>query len=426
MIEGFVGMGMETVDHNPDVYGGRQDGHAKNRPDSCPNCGDSGMTPIYELRDVPIHSMILLRDPVEAQAFPTGTIRLAACGTCGFVTNTAFDPALERYGADYEASQSFSPTFNTFHERLAEDLVSRHDLAGRSVLEIGCGQGEFLHILAHHGANPVYGFDPAYRGPATQVVAGNTVHAVADFFTEASGTIGADFVCCKQTLEHIPDTFDFVHMVRRAIGDRPDTGVFFQVPDFQRIVDEGAFWDVYYEHCSYFTQPALVRLFEAAGFEVQASRVEYDGQYLMIEARPTPSPSSDATTPASASDQLPDLRGFAERCARQIAAWRTWFDASGAQGLRTALWGGGSKAVAFLTSIGAHQDVTCAFDVNPRKAGTYLPQSACPVMTPEALDRIRPDQIVVMNPIYMPEIRDELAHRGHTAELIPVTHFAPT
>ena len=42
-------------------------------------------------------------------------------------------------------------------------------------------------------------------------------------------------------------------MVRRAIGDRLDTVVLFELPDVERVLREVAFWDVYYEHCSYFT-----------------------------------------------------------------------------------------------------------------------------------------------------------------------------
>ena len=61
----------------------------------------------------------------------------------------------------------------------------------------------------------------------------------------------------------------------------------FELPDVRRVLDEVAFWDVYYEHCSYFSAGSLARLFRATGFEVLDLALDYDDQYLLLEARPS-------------------------------------------------------------------------------------------------------------------------------------------
>ena len=66
---------------------------------------------------------------------------------------------------------------------------------------------------------------------------------------------------------------------------RPVT-LFFELPDTERVLDECAFWDIYYEHCSYFTPGSLERLFRRSGFEVTRQWKAFDDQYLMLEARP--------------------------------------------------------------------------------------------------------------------------------------------
>ncbi len=68
-------------------------------------------------------------------------------------------------------------------------------------------------------------------------------------------------------------------MVRRAIGDSFDTTVFFQIPDMSRVLKDVAFWDVYHEHCSYFTAGALRNLFVMSGFDVMDVWTDYDDQY---------------------------------------------------------------------------------------------------------------------------------------------------
>ena len=59
-----------------------------------------------------------------------------------------------------------------------------------------------------------------------------------------------------------------MRLVRGSIGDRPQVTVFFELPDMERVLVEQAFWDIYYEHCSYFTLGSLARLFRRTGFDV--------------------------------------------------------------------------------------------------------------------------------------------------------------
>src|SRR3546814_3970481 len=87
------------------------------------------------------------------------------------------------------------------------------------------------------------------------------------------------------TLEHIADTRRFLRAVRRIASPDRGTVTFFQVPVVRRILAEGAFWDVYYEHCSYFSSTSLEYLFRTTGFDVLRIERGYDDQYLTIEAR---------------------------------------------------------------------------------------------------------------------------------------------
>jgi SAM-dependent methyltransferase len=253
---------------------------------NCPSCDAVGMSIFYELQSVPLHSVLLLSTRQKALDYPTGDIALGFCPICGFISNVAFDSSLQEYSSGYEATQAFSPTFSAFAHRLAERLIDQYDLRGKDIIEIGCGQGEFLTMLCELGGNRGVGFDPAYVGPRTESQAQNRITFIKDFYSERYADYRGDFVCCKMTLEHIQRPADFVSTVRRSLGDQSDTIVFFQVPDVLRILRERAFWDIYYEHCSYFSLGSLARLFRKCGFDVIRLAKEYDGQYLMIEARP--------------------------------------------------------------------------------------------------------------------------------------------
>jgi SAM-dependent methyltransferase len=384
----------------------------KYNPNRCFSPDPVGKTLVYTVGGVPVNSVLLVRSREEALNFPTGRIELAVCPHTGFLTNRAFDADAVRYTDEYEETQGFSDTFSAFHRRLADDLIRRYDLRNRTVLEIGCGKGEFLTLLCDVGPNTGVGFDPSYRPERNRHPAADRVTFIRDFYSEDYSDVEADFVCCKMTLEHIPDVARFVGMVRRSIGDNPDTVVFFQVPDVRRVLKDLAFWDVYHEHCSYFSAGSLARLFRSQRFDVLSLWRDYDDQYLMIEARPQ-SETKDVLQARPEEESPDELRSevaaFETRVADRIDAWRDLLHERYHRGEKIALWGGGSKAVAFLTTLGVRSEVCAIIDINPHKQGAYLPGTGHKVLGPEELIQIDPDIVLIMNSIYHDEIQEDLA-----------------
>jgi hypothetical protein len=388
---------------------------------ACPSCQAEGLSAFYEVKSVPVHDVLLMPTRDIAIGCPRGDIILAFCQTCGLISNVAFDARLLEYSTGYEGTQSFSPTFSSFARRLATDLVERYDLHGKDILEIGCGMGEFLTLLCELGGNRGLGFDPAYVEGRVLSPAAEDITFIKDYYSEQYSHCRADLVVCKMTLEHIPDTAGFVSMVRRSIGEHLDTVVFFQVPNAVHILREVAFWDIYYEHCSYFTPGSLGRLFRRCGFDVLRLRTAYEGQYLLIEARPSagiPSP------PHPEEDDLAqlarDVRCFSASYRPTVDAWRRYLQESQGGGQRVVLWGGSSKAVAFLTTLGTGDEIEYVVDINPYKQGTYMPGTGHMIVEPKFLCQNGPDVVIVMNPVYGEEITADLHRMGLTPQVLTV------
>lgn len=384
----------------------------------CPSCGCDQVRVFYEALSAPVNSVLLLSSREQALTFPTGDIRLGFCEVCGFIYNTSFDRLLVEYSSRCEETQGFSPFFREWHEGLARRLIERYSLRAKNIVEIGCGKGEFLALLCDLGNNRGIGFDPAYIPERTAPESASRVHFISDFYSEKNSGLHADFLCCKMTLEHISDTADFIRMVRGSVQDSPDTCVFFQVPDVLRVLEEEAFWDIYYEHCSYFSAGSLARLFRRSGFDVLDVGREYNDQYVTIEARTGNGPGSLL----AAEDDLENLKTFvqtfATRVPRRIAEWRKRLEGFRQKGLKTVVWGAGSKGVTFLSTLDVPGAVEYVVDINPHMSAHYMARTGLEIVQPFVLRDYRPDVVVVMNPVYRQEIIAELATLGLKPEVI--------
>ncbi len=389
---------------------------------TCPACGAGSGRPFHAQRAAPVNSCLLLPSRTEAVDYPRGDIELAWCQACGFVWNTAFRPALSEYSARYEETQAFSETFNSFARDLAKRWVERYDLNGRTVLEIGCGKGEFLVEMIEAGAGRGIGIDPGTHPARITSPAADRIEWIVGLYGPQHAVIDADAVVCRHTLEHNPPVGEFLGTIRLAIGDRPDVAVLFEVPDVRRVLDEAAFWDVYYEHCSYFSAGSLARLFRSRGFDVVDVRLEYDDQYLIIEARPASGHGVPGAVPAIEDDvalMRVSVDRFAVAYRERVDGWRDRVARVAGAGGRVVIWGAGSKGVAFLDALGPC-GIDLAVDINPHKHGMYMAGGGQRIVPPEQLRVDRPGLVIAMNPVYLGEIRRELVRLGIDTDLVAV------
>lgn len=384
----------------------------------CPSCGNHGLQEFYAVDNVPVNSCLIVSTQKEALEFPRGDLRIAFCERCGFITNTRFDLARLSYNETYEETQTFSARFNEFQDALVGGLIEQYGLKGKRILEIGCGKGDFLALMCEKGDNTGIGIDPTSVHSRLGEGAAKRIQFINEFYSTEHAGIETDFLCCRHALEHIPDVAQFMRTLRRAVGDRR-MPIFFELPETRRVLREAAYWDIYFEHCSYFTPGSLARLFEANEFDVTGIRLGYDDQYLLMDAERSkgnrPPRSLRADQPE---DVAADIESFERAIGRKLETWKAYFDRVRAQGRKTVIWGSGSKCVAFLTTIGVTDEVEYVTDVNPHRHGKYIVGAGKEIVPPDFLKTYRPDEIIVMNPIYRDEVAAAVTAMGLDSRIL--------
>jgi SAM-dependent methyltransferase len=382
----------------------------------CPSCANRAGEELLILPPIPVHVGLLWRSGDEARACPKADFTLALCAHCGYVWNTAFDPTQLDYSRDYDNALHFSPKFAAWERGLAEHLVERYDLHGRTVAEIGCGDGRFLAMICTIGDNTGIGFEPGYN-PArlSELVDPEYVEIVPEFAdAESLRNRRADFVMARHVLEHLPEPTMLVAAMRNGMANG---GVYVEVPDLAFALDRGAFEDLMYEHCGYYTPETLAHLLRRHGFaDVSAARV-FDGLFASVEARiGSAAPNDDPIDPVIVESLRERIGVLADR----IASARDELIRRTERGESIVAWGGGARAVGLLNLVRSSAAIDRVVDVNPRKQGTFVTGTGHPIVSPDSLVGAEPDTVVVVNPIYRDEIAAMLSELGIGAQVVTI------
>lgn len=382
----------------------------------CPACDAADLVPCADLGAVPALCGVTWADPAEAMSSPAGPMRLEHCPTCAHVVNVAFQPELLEYDAEYDNNLHHSPTFRAYATDLAKRLAADYQLAGRWVLELGCGKGDFLKELCAVAGCRGTGYDASYEGPSRD----GAVEFVTEFLP-LDGTHPADltpdFLVTRHVLEHLRDPYGFLVGLRRLVGDRETYG-YFEVPN--GTYDFGtAGWDCIYPHVSYFNAESLRRMVSRAGFQVLRVDTSFSDVFLYVEVATNVATATEAgADPAVVTRQLGNVTSFGERYADTVRHWRETIADLAERGDNPILWGAGARGVAFLSAVDPGRRLAGVVDLNPNKRGRHLPVTGHRVSGPDEVAALKPRAVIITNPAYRDEIGRQLADLGVDAQIL--------
>jgi SAM-dependent methyltransferase len=392
---------------------------------SCPVCESPDVEPFLDLGKVPVFCNVQWDTREQALNAPQATLSLSACVRCGHVFNHAFDESVLAYSPGYDNTQHFSSTFQRYAEALVDRLIATHGVRGKTVVDIGCGRGDLLKLIADRGGNRGYGFDPSYAGEAAET-SSNVTMSREYFGAKQAKELQPHLVCLRHVLEHVPNPIAFLNTMREALLAGSAPVLYLEVPNGDHLLKSCGVWDYIYEHVSYFSMTSLRVSLEKAGFEILTMYEDFGGQFLCADLRPLAQPRQYRVPelPATSRQALRDA-GAAMR--KKLAWWKQWANEVTQSQRPVTVWGAGSKGVTFLNLMCPPKS-TCVphiVDQSPGKSGRFIAGTGHMVVAPEA-ERLRQvTQIVLMNSIYAAEVSARLAAAQSPARLISADGGVP-
>jgi SAM-dependent methyltransferase len=149
--------------------------------------------------------------------------------------------------------------------RILADLLRgafRPEKVNPRVLDLGCGPGNFMDILARHGRP--FGSDFSVDALRYCIERGYTRLASADFHHLPFRTDSFDLVTCVDVLEHLRDDERAAAELARVLA--PGGLLMMTVPAFQSLWGDH---DILYGHYRRYRVPSLRARLEGAGLQVE-------------------------------------------------------------------------------------------------------------------------------------------------------------
>ncbi|MEH6525226.1 MAG: class I SAM-dependent methyltransferase [Sneathiella sp.] len=314
--------------------------------------------------------------------------------TSRLIVNALFDENLISYDDNYQNDQAVSAAFSDHMQSVFEILKNTYS-KGAKLVEVGCGKGSFIELAEKGNWFDLRGYDAAYEGQHPKI---------EKRFLNAEDNIEADIVVLRHVLEHIQKPQSFVSTLSEIFGD---TDIYIEVPDFDWIVANQAFFDITYEHVNYFDQQSLSNLFTKASSSGRLFNNQY--QYVLSNL-------NNLSTENYMGDKWEDVDfGFLfDRFLPLIEEIR-----DRARNRKVIIWGGATKGVLFCHHLlrfmpDLISQIPFVVDINPRKQGKFLPSSHLPIVSAEYfVSTAQGDELVlIMNPNYEPEISAFLKEQG--------------
>lgn len=351
---------------------------------------------------------------------PRYPLRLVYCHACG-ASQLDYTVPKETMFADHTYLSGTTRSLSLHFAQVAQDVWARF-LHGRSrprVLDIGSNDGTQLKHYQQLGCE-VLGIDSSRTAAAIANQAG--IPTLREFFTcDLVPRLGGPFdvINAAGVFFHLEELHSVTEGIRQALA--PDGVFVVQFLYMKRIVENGAFDQIYHEHLLYYNLQTIATLLARHGltlFDAYVAPIHGGSVVAFVghQGRAVPSARLDSLCAAERESGCNELSAYQE-FARRIQAIReenlAWF--ARARRLRRRVFGMGApaKGNTLLNYLGiGPADMECLVEKNELRQGLFAPGSHIPILLEHELT-CHPDAYYVLAWNFKREI---MANHGHLAE----------
>lgn len=347
-------------------------------------------------------------------------LRIYVCDGCWLVQTQDYSGAEDLFDAEYPYFSSISKSWVTHSKKYVEDITKRLGLKNDSfVVELAANDGYLLQFFLERKI-PCLGIEPTKSTADAAEAIG--VPILRKFFgSELATTLAAngkraDLVIGNNVFAHVPDINDFTKGIATLLKD--DGVVTLEFPHLMRLIQDCQFDTIYHEHYSYLSLYSVCQIFDKAGLMVfDVEELKTHGGSLRIygclkNAKTITKDSVSAILELESNFGMRDINTYQNFQSRVNVIKDNLLKFLIEQKClkkKVIAYGAASKGVMLLNYAGIKEDlISAVYDAAPSKQAKYLPGNHLKILSPKALENVKPDYILVLPWNIYPEISSQL------------------
>jgi SAM-dependent methyltransferase len=384
------------------------DPEAHAAPETCRLCDAELAVTFVDLGKSPLCETFL--DAVEVDRMePFYPLHALVCGRCFLVQLKEYVAADGIFTDHYPYYSSFSTSWVAHAKAYCAMIAKRRSLDSKSlVVELACNDGYLLQHFPPLGVTNILGVEPS--GNVAEEARRKGVPTIVDFFgvrlaREIAAQHGkADLIAGNNVLAHVPDLNDFVGGA--ALLLKPEGIITFEFPHLQNLIEQNQFDTIYHEHFCYFSAiaiDALARRHRLSFVDVEELPTHGGSLRVYLAHDASGQAQSQAVRDLLAREErlgyrrLETYTSYAERVRRAKRKLLALLIAAKNEGKRICGYGAPGKGNTLLNYCGIGPDfIDFTVDKNPHKHGRFTPGTHIPVLPVEAIDRVKPDYVLIL------------------------------
>lgn len=334
-------------------------------------------------------------------------LKIWTCASCFLTQIDEFKKHDEIFSADYAYFSSFSSSWLAHAKAFVEKMTVEFGLTKDSkVVEIASNDGYLLQYVKEKGI-PCLGVEPTHS--TAEAARQKGIETTELFFGAqtakdlAAKGWQADLMAANNVLAHVPDIRDFIAGFKNLL--KTDGVASFEFPHLLQLVNNNQFDTIYHEHFSYLSLLTVDKMMQAAGLRVfEVEELPTHGGSLRvlvtpIEGKHTRRSSVEAVLQKERDAGMDDIgfyTGFQQKVEKVRLDFLSFLLEAKRAGKKIAGYGAAAKGNTLLNYCGVKPgliDFVC--DLSPHKQGMYLPGSHIPIVAPAALEKAKPDYVVI-------------------------------